>query len=114
MDQNSLAPAGDSNIEGMVSDTISANFPQVTYLCENQKIVKIIFSLEFDVCGHDRWTTGIWHAQFELNQSQILNFHQVGGLFVLSIGLKWTNYLGIILVQAIKFWGLLVSERLSV
>ncbi|KEH43238.1 metal tolerance-like protein [Medicago truncatula] len=59
MDQNSLAPAGDSNIEGMVSDTISANFPQVTYLCENQKIVKIIFSLEFDVCGHDRWTTGI-------------------------------------------------------
>jgi hypothetical protein len=59
MDQNSIAPAGDSNIEGIVSDTISANFPQVTYLCENQKIVKIILSLEFDVCGHDRWTTGI-------------------------------------------------------
>jgi hypothetical protein len=39
MDQDSIAPAGYSNINGIVSDIISANFPQVTYLCENQKIV---------------------------------------------------------------------------
>lgn len=61
MNQNSIAPAGDSNIEGIVSDIISANFPQVTYFGENQKIVKIISSLKFDVCRHG---SGL------LNQSQ--------------------------------------------
>jgi hypothetical protein len=54
MDQDSIAPAGYSNINGIVSDIISANFPQVTYLCENQKIVEIIFRFEFDVCRHGR------------------------------------------------------------
>lgn len=31
MDQNTIGPAGDTNIEGIVSDIISSNFPQVTY-----------------------------------------------------------------------------------
>lgn len=57
MDQNSIAPAGDSNIEGIVSDIISANFPQVKYLGESQMIVKRISSLKFDVYRHGRGTT---------------------------------------------------------
>jgi len=35
MNQSSIVPAEDSNIEGIVSDIISSNFPQVTFVCEN-------------------------------------------------------------------------------
>ena len=36
MDHSSIVPAEeDSNIKGIVSDIISSNFPQVTFVCEN-------------------------------------------------------------------------------
>ncbi|KEH43242.1 metal tolerance protein 2 isoform X1 [Medicago truncatula] len=55
MDQNSLAPAGDSNIEGMVSDTISANFPQMSveritrHMFQSKIVLQIEVSMPPDI-----------------------------------------------------------------
>ncbi|CAK8572823.1 unnamed protein product [Lathyrus sativus] len=55
MDQNSIAPAGDSNIEGIVSDIISANFPQMSveritrHMFQSKIVLQIEVSMPPDI-----------------------------------------------------------------
>ncbi|XP_027364198.1 metal tolerance protein 2 [Abrus precatorius] len=55
MDQNNIAPAGDTNIEGIVSDIISSNFPQMSveritrHMFQSKLVLQIEVSMPPDI-----------------------------------------------------------------
>ncbi|XP_061349757.1 metal tolerance protein C1 isoform X2 [Gastrolobium bilobum] len=59
MDQNSIVPAGDSNVEGIVSDIISSNFPQISvehitrHMFQGKIVLQIEVSMPSDILIRD-------------------------------------------------------------
>jgi len=85
-DLHSIVPAEDSNIKGIVSDIISSKFPQVTFMCEKQKTIKIGFSFNF------MWVFPLFWDSFYWLDASVLFYNYSCSLSHEIWGIRWLRF----------------------